>query len=101
MEKPCCYANMGNHPCDCAEIGQKAEEAEKLVSWFEHAPKTVGNPEIVGYWTEYGNYLCSNCAASIMARGCRIAIDTYDWKEDGCVPVGLCVCCESKNIKER
>ena len=71
---------------------ESLQEKETLQRFFEHAPKTEGNPEILGYWTEEGNYICSECASSIMARGCRISIESYVWEKDN-GPVGVCICC--------
>ena len=74
----------------------ESQQAERdyLLRAYEHAPKTAGNPEIRGYWTEEGFYLCSDCGASIMARGCLISIDTFVWKDET-GPYGFCICCDA------
>ena len=61
---------------------------------LEYAPKTTGNPKIAGYWHSdiTGDiWICSDCAASMMARGVIISPAEVIWKDDKPLIVGVCI----------
>ena len=77
------------------ETPEAIKEKKTLLRFFENAPKTEGNPDIVGYWTKRGWFVCTHCGASILARGCSLPVESYIWVGDG-KPYGICVCCNDK-----
>lgn len=62
-----------DHPLSDAE----KESLDMLKRFIEHAPrKPTGpmNPEVLGWFVGRDRqwYVCANCAARIMERGCRL-----------------------------
>jgi hypothetical protein len=60
---------------------------------LENCPSDVKvNPELQGYWIDNDQFICANCAARLVARGCgnfsvkKVAV----WKDD---PYGVCCGC--------
>ena len=71
-----------------------------LKNAIDGAPLTPGRiaPDLRGWWTSDGYYLCASCAGRIMARGCKI--DLHGKAEpvwaDLPVPYGVCVTCQEE-----
>ena len=43
----------------------------KLLHFLEHSPRSaIMNPDLLGWTLESGEFICSSCAARLMARGC-------------------------------
>lgn len=61
-----------------------------------HAPLSPGQlaPNLRGWWTPSGLYVCSHCAGRIMARGCRLPSDSHPVWTDQAEPFGVCICCK-------
>jgi len=64
---------------------------------IEFAPKSPGKlvPDLRGWWTPDGYYVCSPCAGRIIARGCNLPRDSEPVWRDKPEPFGVCVCCEA------
>ncbi len=70
-----------------------SETTEYLKTAIEHAPRDPGrlSPELRGWRTADGLFLCPVCAGRILARGCRLPQGTDPvWESDA---AGDCVCC--------
>ena len=67
---------------------------ETLKNIIEHAPQSENqNPDLLGWWTSDGYYICSGCTARIHARGCSIPKGSNPAWADNPV-VGECCTCE-------
>lgn len=73
-------------------MNEKQSEIEYIKRAHEHAPAVRGNKEIAGYETTCGNWVCTDCAGSIMARGCRVPIANTVWVDQVKEP-RRCDCC--------
>jgi hypothetical protein len=62
---------------------------------IEYAPREPGPmaPNLIGWTTPNGLYLCARCAARIMARGCYLPMASEPVWKDG--KQGECCCCVS------
>lgn len=69
-------------------------ERDSILSALENAPPDdgKGNPEIRGWWTPRGWYLCRGCAQRLLRRGyvIRAVPVWFDPPE----PFGPCINCE-------
>jgi hypothetical protein len=66
-------------------------------TYLEHAPKDVKVVDgLKGFWLKDGYYICSTCAARIMARGCGGFVGAEPVWNDEDKPFGVCVGCETK-----
>ena len=76
------------------------ETIDYLRGAIEHAPPEPLrpiSPLLRGWWMTVDNrsyYLCANCAARIMDRGCYLPGNTKAVWKDWSEPYGVCVCCE-------
>jgi hypothetical protein len=72
------------------------ETLEYLQTAIEHAPSHPGQlaPDLRGWWTPDGWYLCAKCAGRIMSRGCRLPPESYPVWTDRPEPYGVCCCCD-------
>ena len=80
-----------------------------LLRAIEHAPRTLLNPiakNLRGWWLTFndGNppgdymlYVCAECAARIMDRGCHLLGNPEPVWNDRAEPFGVCVCCHPSN----
>lgn len=63
---------------------------------IEHAPRDPGKlaPNLRGWFTPDGYYVCATCAGRIMARGCQLPRGSNPVWKDRPEPYGVCECCE-------
>lgn len=62
---------------------QQTAELDNLRTAIEHAPTDPGtlSPELAGWTTPAGLFICPTCAGRIMGRGCRLPYGTDPvWK---------------------
>ena len=72
------------------------QERARILTALDGAPPTPGkgtNPDLRGWWTTEGWFLCVHCSGRIFARGCRIQA-TPVWREPA-EPYGPCLGCET------
>lgn len=76
---------------------------EYLKSAIEYAPKKTGPiaPLLRGWWLtvnegegEVCYYVCAECAARIMARGCQLPGNPQPVWRDRAEPFGVCCVCQ-------
>ena len=62
----------------------------------EHAPRDPGPmaPDLRGWWTPAGWYVCARCAGRIMARGCQLPRGAKPVWRSKPEPYGTCSVCE-------
>ena len=75
---------------------EQIEEREMLLNRLENAPPEPGTiaPDLRGWWTPLGWYLCARCAGRVMARGCCLPSGSAPVWADKAEPFGLCIGCE-------
>lgn len=68
-------------------------ELDQLRTAIEHAPRDPGrlSPELAGWRTPGGLFVCPHCAGRIMERGCRLPTGSDPvWDKD---PADSCPLC--------
>ena len=70
----------------------RTDTVETLRRYLADAPATApaGPPDLLGYWTADGYYVCTSCAGRILARGCTIPGAEPCWVGQ---PYGSCCTC--------
>lgn len=74
------------------------ELQDELKGWIQYSPRFTKSPpaHLKGFWLPVEDdgllYICSKCAARIMARGNSLAGSTPSWDNE---PYGVCSTCES------
>ena len=66
------------------------DELAMLRRAIEYAPAARPTPpDLAGYWTTLGYFVCASCASRILGRGCHFRA-TPSWKGE---PYADCVTC--------
>ena len=76
------------------------ETLQTLQTAISNAPLDPGPiaPNLRGWWTPDGWYVCVRCAGRIMKRGCRLPLGSIPVWEDRPDPYGECCLCEGEKL---
>ena len=56
---------------------------EQLIEFLRYAPRfAIPNPDLAGWRLSSGEFVCANCAARLMARGCWNQKASPVWKDE-------------------